>query len=255
MFLFLIWIQEIEGEIKLIPKIIHYCWFGKGELPPLAKKCISSWKKYMPEYEIKEWNEDNFDVNMIQYTRDAYNNKKYAFVSDFARFYILEKYGGIYMDVDVELIKPLDDLLDNKTILGFERKGKVNPGLICASEPNTLFLNEMINTYNNLNFLNSNGSLNLTTIVDYTTTYLNSNGLENKNEKQIVCDVVIYPIDYFCPIDMSTNELIITENTYSIHHFASSWLSPWGKFKKMVRKLIGIELYDKLYNFKKIIKN
>lgn len=240
----------------MIPKIIHYCWFGKGELPELARKCISSWKEYMPECEIKEWNEDNFDVNMIQYTKDAYKNKKYAFVSDYARFYILQKHGGIYMDVDVELIKPLNDLLnDNEVILGFERIGKVNPGLICASKRNTEFLNNMVEKYKELKFVNSDGSLNLTTIVKYTSDYLKTKGLKNENEKQLVTGVTIYPIDYFCPIDMVTNELIITENTYSIHHFASSWISKWGKFKKIVRRLVGTKLYNRLHRVKNIIKN
>ena len=128
----------------MIPKIIHYCWFGKSELPVLAKKCISSWKKYMPDCEIKEWNEENFDVNIIKYTKEAYNYKKYAFVSDFVRFYVLKKYGGIYLDVDVEIIKPLDDLLEYKTILGFESVGRVNPGLILASEPDTLLFSPLI---------------------------------------------------------------------------------------------------------------
>lgn len=239
----------------MIPKTIHYCWFGKGELPTLAQKCISSWKEHMPGYEIKEWNEDNFDVNMIQYTKDAYKNKKYAFVSDYARFYILQDHGGIYMDVDVELIKPLDDLLvDNKVILGFERIGKVAPGLICASEPNTQFLEDMVETYKDIKFLNDNGSLNLTTIVEYTSDYLRSKGLENRNEKQLISGVTIYPIDYFCPIDMTTNELIITDNTYSIHHFAASWISKWGKFKKVVRGLVGTKLYNRLHKIKKTIK-
>lgn len=239
----------------MIPKIIHYCWFGRGELPALAQKCISSWKEHMPAYEIKEWNEDNFDVNMIQYTKDAYKNKKYAFVSDYARFCILKDHGGIYLDVDVELIKPLDDLLDdNKAILGLERIGKVAPGLICASEPNTQFLKDMVETYKNLNFLNDNGSLNMTTIVEYTSDYLRLKGLANRNEKQVVSGVTIYPIDYFCPIDMTTNELIITGNTYSIHHFAASWLSPWGKFKKTVRGWVGAKLYSNLHKIKETIK-
>ena len=132
----------------------------------------------MPGCEIKEWNEDNFDVNLIQYTKGAYENKKYAFVSDYARFCILRDHGGIYLDVDVELIKPLDNLLDeNEVILGFERIGKVNPGLICASEPNTEFLDSMVETYRDMKFLNDNGSLNLTTIVEYTSDYLRSKGL------------------------------------------------------------------------------
>lgn len=238
----------------MIPRIIHYCWFGRGEKPKLAKKCIYSWKKYMPNCEIIEWNEDNFDVNMIPYTKEAYEKGKYAFVSDFARFYILNKYGGIYMDVDVELIKPLDYLLNNKVFLGFEKKGRVNPGLIMGSEPNTLFLKDMIEIYSDLHFINSDGSLNLTTIVDHTTIYLKSKGLSNEDTKQIVNDVVVYPTDYFCPINMSTNKLEITENTYSIHHFSGSWLSKWAKFKRLIRKLIGPKIYNKLYQLKKHIK-
>jgi len=239
----------------MIPKVIHYCWFGKGELPDLAKKCIASWKKFMPDWEIKEWNEENFDVNQIQYTKEAYENKKYAFVADFARFYVLEKYGGVYMDVDVELIRPLDDLLHNKTILGFERAGKVNPGLICASEANTLFLNEMIDVYKTLKFLGNDGNLNITTIVEYTTNYLITKGLTNSNRIQLIGETIIYPIDYFCPIDMITNELIITKNTYSIHHFAASWLSPWQKVKKRIRKIVGGKIYNALHRFKSKLKN
>ena len=238
----------------MIPKIIHYCWFGKGKLPPFAQKCISSWKKYMPHCEIKEWNENNFNVNMIKYTKEAYEYKKYAFVSDFARFYVLNQYGGIYLDVDVELVKPIDDLLNYKTVLGFESLGRVNPGLILASEPATLFLKEMIELYKNLSFIDNNGNMNLTTIVTYTTDYLKTKGLREENVKQEIYGVTVFPTDYFCPIDMKTNELIITENTYSIHHFNSSWISKWGKFKKFIRKIIGGKLYYKLYLFKKNIK-
>lgn len=235
----------------MIPRVIHYCWFGKNKLTPLAKKCIASWREHMPDCEILEWNEDNFDVNIIQYTKEAYDNKKYAFVSDFARFHILKYHGGIYMDVDVELIKPLDDLLDdNKVILGFERIGKVAPGLICASEPNTEFLNSMMEIYRGIRFLNDDGSINLTTIVEYTSDYLRTKGLENRNEIQVVSGVTIYPVDYFCPINMTTKELIITDNTYSIHHFAASWLSSWGKFKKVIRRLIGAKIYYRLHKIK-----
>lgn len=104
----------------MIPKIIHYCWFGRGPLPELAQKCIASWKKYLPDYEIKEWNEDNFDVNIIPYTAEAYQAKKYAFVSDYARFWIMYHYGGIYFDTDVEVIRPMDDIVANGNFMGFE---------------------------------------------------------------------------------------------------------------------------------------
>src|SRR5690606_9705737 len=117
--------------------------------------------------------------------------------------------------------------------------GQVAPGLICASVSNTEFLIDMVEIYKKLQFINDNGSLNLTTIVEYTSDYLRTKGLEDRNEKQIVSNVTIYPTDYFCPINMTTNELIITNNTYLIHHFAASWLCPWKKFKKAIRRLIG----------------
>jgi mannosyltransferase OCH1-like enzyme len=237
----------------MIPPIIHYCWFGKGGLPPLARKCIESWKRHMPHCEIREWNEENFDVNIIPYTRDAYASRKFAFVSDYARFHILNEHGGIYLDVDVELIRSLDPLLQDKVVLGFEREGQVNPGLICASEPGTKFLNEMIAIYRDLSFIDEDGRPDLTTIVTHTSEYLYSQGLKPYNRIQRVGDVTIYPVEFFCPIDMATNELKITSNTYSIHHFAGSWLSPWVKFKKNVRRLLGAQFYDSLRGMKQFV--
>ena len=114
----------------MIPKIIHYCWFGRNPLPPLALECIASWRKFLPDYEIKEWNEDNFDVNSIPYTAEAYRQKKYAYVSDYARFCILYQYGGIYFDTDVEVIKPLNDIIAKGNFMGFEQDpdGENTPG-------------------------------------------------------------------------------------------------------------------------------
>ena len=125
----------------MIPKIIHYCWFGRNPLPELAQKCIASWKKYLPDYEIKEWNEDNFDVNIIPYTAEAYAAKKYAFVSDYARFWILYKYGGIYFDTDVEVIRPIDDIIAKGNFMGCEtdargeRRCKRRPRSRAGGEP------------------------------------------------------------------------------------------------------------------------
>jgi len=118
----------------MIPKIIHYCWFGRNPLPASAQKCIDSWKKYFPDYEIKEWNEDNFDVNRIPYSRDAYAAKKFAFVSDYARFWILYYMGGVYFDIDVEVIHPMDDLIEKGPYMGWEKpdmsgRYTINPGL------------------------------------------------------------------------------------------------------------------------------
>lgn len=234
----------------MIPKIIHYCWFGKKQLPNLAKKCIASWKKYMPDYEIKQWNEDNFDVNIIPYTRQAYESRKYAFVSDYARFYILNKFGGIYLDTDVELIRPIDNLISDKIIMGFESLGKVGPGLILISPANQPFLKEMLNLYEGLEFINLDNSFNLKTIVEYTTEALFKKGLKKENTYQELGNIAIYPIDFFCPIDMKTNKLNITDNTYSIHHFAASWISSWGKIKRAIRKIIGSKMYNLLYKIK-----
>ena len=141
----------------MIPKIIHYCWFGRNPLPELAQKCIASWKKYLPDYEIKEWNEDNFDVNIIPYTAEAYAQKKYAFVSDYARFWIQHKYGGIYFDTDVEVIRPIDDIIARGNFMGFEtdpnsEKGdasnaSVNPGLGLGVAPGLGVIIKLLDYY------------------------------------------------------------------------------------------------------------
>lgn len=239
----------------MIPKTIHYCWFGGKELPPLAKKCIDSWKKFMPDYEVKEWNENNFDVNSIPYTSQAYKAKKFAFVSDYARFFILNNEGGIYMDVDVEIIKPLDEIIDGNIILGYEQHGAVNPGLIMVSPKNQPFLIEMLKMYKDLSFICPEGKLNLTTIVQYTTDSLKKKNLKDDNIFQQIGNIKVYPSEYFCPINMITNKLVITGNTFTIHHYAASWLSPLGKFKKRIRKIIGYRFYDFLYKLKAKVKN
>jgi mannosyltransferase OCH1-like enzyme len=232
----------------MIPKKIHYCWFGKKELTKMAKSCIDSWRKYMPEYEIIEWNESNFDVNINTYTKEAYSNKKYAFVSDFARFYILNLYGGIYLDLDVELIKPLHNLMTNTTVLGVEDLGKVAPGLIIISKPNVAFLKDLVSIYNNLHFHDINNNLNLRTVVEITSEYFNKKGLKKNNEIQIIDEVTIYPREYFCPIDVNTGKITITHNTYSIHKYAASWESKSniirGRFYKFLRRYFGKKIAE-----------
>ena len=144
----------------MIPKVIHYCWFGRNPLPPLAVKCIESWKKYLPDYEIKEWNEDNFDVYTNQYTTEAYQAKKYAYVSDYARFWALYNEGGVYFDIDVEVIKPLDDLISKGSFMGCEKDGdgaytypEVAPGLIVGCEPNHPIIKELFYIYEGFSFI------------------------------------------------------------------------------------------------------
>ena len=125
---------DILFHLKMIPKIIHYCWFGRGEMPPLAKKCIKSWKKYCPDYEIKEWNEDNFDLDMYPYAREAYDNRKFAFVTDVVRLYAIYTEGGIYMDTDVEVLKPLDSFLKHIAFSGYENDTLVPTGIMASEK-------------------------------------------------------------------------------------------------------------------------
>ena len=215
----------------MMPKVIHYCWFGRNPLPPLAIKCIESWKKYLPDYEIKEWNEDNFDVNIIPYTKEAYEAKKYAFVSDYARFWILYKYGGLYFDTDVEVIKPMDDIIARGPFMGCEKDANdtsvasVAPGLGLGVNPGLSYYKEMLDLYSTLHFFRNEGQLNLKTIVEYTTEILVKHGLQKKNELQCVDDIWIYPVEYFCPIHVENNlkVLKITSKTVAIHHFAATW--------------------------------
>ena len=214
----------------MIPKVIHYCWFGRNPLPPLAVKCIESWRKFLPDYEIREWNEDNFDVNAIPYTREAYEARKYAFVSDYARFNILYEHGGLYFDTDVEVIRPLDDIIARGPFMGCEcdatgaTAGAVAPGLGLGVNPGLGLYRELLDLYATLHFRNLDGSLNFKTVVQYTTELLCEHGLQNTPDLQQVAGVWIYPKEYFCPIDYHTKECHITKRTHSIHHYAGSWI-------------------------------
>lgn len=242
----------------MIPKIIHYCWFGGKPLPKSAEKCIASWKKYLPDYEIKRWDESNFDVNAIPYTREAYAACKYAFVSDYARFWILYHYGGVYFDTDVEVIRPIDDIINRGGFLGVEsnRNGiyTVNPGLGFAATQGTAVIGEMMNLYSTFHFINTDGASDLKNIVEITTDYLSSKGLQNTDEIQECCGFTIYPKDYFCPIDYDTRELKITENTRTIHHYAESWVPRSTRFKNALSRLFGKRFMSCLIRIKAFVK-
>ena len=231
----------------MIPKVIHYCWFGGSPLPKMARKCISSWKKFFPDYEIKEWNEDNFDINIIPYTKEAYEAKKYAFVSDYARFWILYHYGGVYFDTDVEVIKSMDTMIAHGAFMGAETsvvRGQrlyVAPGLGLASQPNHGFLKECMDLYENLHFEYVKGKWTKT-VVQHITELLEKHGLSQTDEIQEIAGFTIYPWDYMCPISTEGNVMRKTDNTVSIHYFAGSWKSPWAKFKHKVFCFIGSDL-------------
>lgn len=229
-----------------IPKTIHYCWFGGKELSELSIKCIESWKKYFPDYEIKRWDETNFDLNICNYVKEAYKEKKWAFVSDYARFWILYNEGGIYFDTDVEVIKPFDEILMRGAFMGCEfglkdSIVKVNPGLGIGAAPHMSIYKKMLDYYNSLSFYKSDGEMNLTTIVEYTTSILNEYGLKNVSKVQSVENVNIYPPEYFCPMNYETGEINITDNTYSIHQYSESWKSAvQQRQNKILHKLVKI---------------
>ena len=208
----------------MIPKTIHYCWFGGNPLPDLAVKCIKSWKKYCPDYEIVEWNEKNFDLQYNIYVREAYEAKKWAFVSDVVRLFALVNYGGIYMDTDVEVIKSLDDLLLYQSVSGFESETQIPTGLMACEKGNKMFL-EFLNDYEGKHFIRDDGSLDLTTNVTYITNICLKHGLLPNNSVQTINGFTLLSRDYLCPKDHETREIHITDNTYTIHHFDGSWKS------------------------------
>lgn len=213
----------------MIPKIIHYCWFGGKEKPEEVLRMIASWKKHCPEYEIKEWNESNFNIHLNRYTEEAYQQKKWAFVSDVARLWALVHEGGIYMDTDVEVIRPLDALLTHKAFIGFEGTQWIGTNLI-GTEPNNAFLTAFLEDYNHRNFTNSDGTLNQTTNVEeITARFLTQYSINRNGEKQQAGEFTIYPTDYFSPYDYINGKVRTTSKTYSIHWFSQSWIkrSKW----------------------------
>ncbi len=236
----------------MIPKIIHYCWFGRGKMPSLAVKCMDSWKRHLPDYQFKLWNEDNFDVNKILYVKEAYESRKFAFVTDYVRLHALYNEGGIYMDTDVEVLKNFDDLLNLPAFSGFESETDVPTGIM-ASEKGGYWVNEQLQYYKDRPFIVNGGSMDMTTNVQIISNIMLKNGFELNNTFQVYKDCMhIFPTEFFCPKNR-TGVITLTENTYCIHHFASSWESPRIRAKKYVfEKIIGSTLRTYLVNLKKI---
>ena len=235
----------------MIPKIIHYCWFGRGEKPELAKKCIESWKKFLPDYKIKEWNEDNFNINCNQYAKEAYESRKFAFVTDYVRLYAIYSEGGVYMDTDVEVLKTYDPFLDHHAFSGFETDGNVPTGMM-AGEKGSIWARELLDMYNNRKFIMGDGSFDMTTNTKVITSYMLSKGLVQNNTYQDFPGLcTMYPADYFCPKDHRTGKITCTKNTVCIHHFAGSWVKGnklhklRHKFKLLLVRIFG----DKTISF------
>lgn len=231
----------------MIPKIIHYCWFGNNRKPALIKKCIESWKKYMPDWEIREWNEENYDVNKNQYIRNAYAQKKWAFVVDYARFDILNQFGGVFLDTDVELLRPIpEEILSHEAFSGFENPGRVNPGLVYGTVPGQKILKEILEAYEKRSF-GEQVEGRIENIVDVVSGVLAGHGLKVNGEYQVVEGVAIYPQDYFCCFNFETQGFETTEHTVSIHHYFASWTSLDRKIHFKIIKIVAAILGKNRY--------
>ena len=238
--------KDIDSVMKT--KKIHYCWFGRNVLGQEARKCIASWKKFLPEYEIIEWNEDNFDVHQCRYSSEAYKMKKYAFVSDYARFKILNEQGGIYFDTDVELIASPKKMIETGPFMGVEKSSAngsgdvgVAPGLGIYLEPHMPIVEEIISFYESRPF-----SFGDHTVVTIMTKFLNKYNFKPKDCQQYIQGLTIYPSEYLCPMDSTTGEITITPNTVSIHHYSASWLDHNSlSFKLHTLKNLFIKIFGK----------
>ena len=226
----------------MIPKKIHDCWFGYGKKTKLVQKCIASWKKYCPDYEIIEWNETNFDVNKNAYTKMCYEQKKYAFLTDYIRLVVIAEYGGIYLDTDVELVRNIDKLLENRAYFGFETQRYINTGLGFGAEAGNRIVLDMLQEYDEL-LDGQNGTVGCPIL--NTKTLLNK-GLIQNGKKQDIKSAIIYSCDYFNPYDDPTGILNKTENTYSIHWYGKSWMNKRkiirSKLLRPVHRIFGKEL-------------
>lgn len=238
------WLITLKGAVYVakIPKYIHYCWFGGNPIPNEIKKYINTWKKCMPEYKIIKWSEDNFDINAFQYTKEAYEAKKYAFVSDVARIYALNKMGGIYLDVDVEVIKPLEPLFENfSAVLGAESEGAIGTGFL-AFVPEHKICRDLLDYYKNNTFLEKPKMFTNTQLL---CRYIKTNyNIDPPNDiTRFGDDLIIYPQEYFTAYngELGINE--ITDNTVCLHHFVVSWVSPITKWRLRMKM-----------NLKRIIK-
>lgn len=237
----------------MIPKIIHYCWFGRGPMPQLALDCIASWHKYMPDWEYKLWNEDNFDINCNQYVKEAYEARKFAFVSDYARLKALYEEGGLYFDTDVMVLKPFNELMEHNTAFcGFEGSKTLPIGTcVMASVPKGKWIEQMLLSYNGRTFISDNGSYDITTNTSSLSKLMEQNGFMRNGVQQQYKDLTIFPVYYFSP-RQTTGEFFLTENTYSNHLGVGSWTDGKNKFSKLAR-IIGQKNMTRLIKLKRKI--
>ena len=207
----------------MIPKTIHYIWFGGKELPDEAKRCIASWKENCPGYDIVRWDESNFDFTANKYALQAYQEKKWAFVSDYARLWVLVNHGGIYMDTDVEVTKSLDEFLSHKAFSGYESNNSIPTGIMGCEKGFGLFA-DLLADYDHRSFILPDGSYDMTTNVTAITEACKKRGLKLDNSFCEIEGFALYPSDWFCPKSHETGQISLTDNTHTIHHFSGSWL-------------------------------
>ena len=235
----------------MIPKIIHYCWFGKGAMPELVERCIASWRTHMPDWEYRLWTEDNFDVTTApRYVQEAYAAKKYAFVSDYVRLWALEREGGLYLDTDVEVLRSFDPLLSDIAFIGLEESKALLPGTcVMGCEAHCEWVKDMLATYENATFLKEDGSLDLTTNVQRLGAKMVEGGLQHERKIQYLPQwgLRVYTHDYFSPIT-STRVIRKSKNTYCIHRFAGTWVDgkktgirDWWIVRELVNILVQIK--------------
>ncbi|MEG2263172.1 MAG: glycosyltransferase [Acinetobacter sp.] len=243
----------------MISKIIHYCWFGGNDLPESEKRCIASWSKILPDYQIQRWDESNFDVTQNSYVYEAYQRKKYAFVSDYVRLYALVTQGGIYMDTDVEVIQRLDEFLSLEAFSGFENYESISTGLMGSVQGFRGF-DELLHQYDDRHFIQPDGTLDRTTNVKVITDYYFQRGLKRNNTKQMVEGFTVFPSQYFCPA--LEDRKISMKGVYTIHYKNGSWLTEKerkkrqtlgcmlkSKIKYVLKNLFGNKAYDSLMIF------
>ncbi len=223
----------------MIPKTIHYCWFGRGEMPEMVEKCLASWHRYMPDYEYKLWNEDSLDLSQNTYAKEAYEAGKYAFVSDYVRLWALECEGGIYLDTDVEVIKPFDDLLDCHAFAGFEGSKHLPIGTcVMASEAHGEWVKELLDAYRARHFMKADGSFDLTTNVQFISAKMVEHGFVQNGVEQDYKDLHVFPVEFFSP-RQTTGEYLCTDNTYCDHLGMGTWGGKQQGWKARLAKLVG----------------
>lgn len=242
----------------MIPKIIHYIWFGKNSYSQQVLKCIQSWKMYCADYKIKQWSEENFEISDNTFAKEAYDSKKWAFVSDYARLKILYEYGGIYLDTDMEILQKIDDFLSCEMFLGFESKNSVAGGIIGIQKANPLVL-ELLKIYENRKFILENGEFDTTPIVYFIANLLAKQGFKLNNRFQKIDGICLYPSEFFYPKSNFSGKLNLSSNSHTIHHYDGSWLDETQRLDRQKRYVLtgkfGKILGMSIYRAQKIAKN